>query len=328
MTEVSLDDAGRKSVHALGRSDTHPGTSPDRCSAVSKSRRGHQLLGVALVALSTGAIAIVPTFAKLAYEGGSDTLTLITARSIVTAAICILVMTILGRPLKIARRSLAISLVLGLLYAAHLYCLLRAVACLPVNVVVLIYFLHPLIIGVTAALVGHKTISPMRLGSLTGAIIGLGLAVGFSFHNLNAIGIALALMAAIAAAVVIASSSAAMRHGESLAVTYYMMLSAAVGLAALSLVRGNLNLPVTAGGWLGFGGVAIAYTIGTLTFFGAIPLLGAVRAAMITNLEPVLGILFAMLILGERVSPIQGVGIVMVIAAIFAMEMARPAATG
>lgn len=66
------------------------------------------------------------------------------------------------------------------------------------------------------------------------------------------------------------------------------------------------------------------YTIGTVTFFGAIPYLGAVRAAMITNLEPVLGILFAMMILGERVSSVQGLGIVMVITSIFAMEMARP----
>ena len=45
---------------------------------------------------------------------------------------------------------------------------------------------------------------------------------------------------------------------------------------------------------------------------------------MITNLEPVLGILFAMLILGERMSPVQGTGIALVIASIFAMEMKRP----
>jgi drug/metabolite transporter (DMT)-like permease len=49
-----------------------------------------------------------------------------------------------------------------------------------------------------------------------------------------------------------------------------------------------------------------------------------VRAAMITNLEPVLGILFAMLILGERISPVQGTGIGLVIASIFALEMKRP----
>ena len=48
---------------------------------------------------------------------------------------------------------------------------------------------------------------------------------------------------------------------------------------------------------------------------------------MITNLEPVLGILFAMLTLGERLSPVQAVGIALVIVSIFAMEMKRPTAS-
>ena len=68
---------------------------------------------------------------------------------------------------------------------------------------------------------------------------------------------------------------------------------------------------------MGFGGVALSHTIGTVVFFSAIPLLGAARAVMITNLEPVLGILFAMIILGERMSPVQGAGIALVIASIW-----------
>jgi drug/metabolite transporter (DMT)-like permease len=155
------------------------------------------------------------------------------------------------------------------------------------------------------------------------AIIGLGLAVGFTVGGVSMLGVALASMAALMAAAVITGSSVAMRDSDSLAVTSYMMLSAALCLAVFSLAQDDVKLPVTAEGWLGFGGVVLSHTIGTLTFFGAIPLLGAVRAAMITNLEPVLGILFAMLILGERLSPVQGIGIILVIASIFAMEMKR-----
>jgi drug/metabolite transporter (DMT)-like permease len=304
--------------------DVSSNTHPDQRSAGSKLSRKRDLFGAGLVVLSTATIAVVPTFAKLAFDGGSDTLTVITARSMVTAAVCLILLVVLGRPLNIARRPLWISLALGVLYAAHLYGLLGAVTYLPVNMVILIFFLHPLIIGVIAILTGHETMSLLRFGALSGAIVGLSLAVGFSFGNLDLAGMALALMAAVMAAVVIVCSSLAMKGSDSLAVTYYMMLSAAVTLVVFSLVQGDLKLPVTSRGWTGFGGVAIAYTVGTVTFFGAIPLLGAVRAAMITNLEPVLGILFAMMILGERISLIQGLGIVMVITSIFAMEIARP----
>src|SRR5215470_3871854 len=79
--------------------------------------RRHQHVGAAMVVLSTAAVAIVPSFAKLAYEGGSDTLTVIAGRSIVTAAVCFVVTAMLGRRLRVPRRSLAISLGLGVLYS-------------------------------------------------------------------------------------------------------------------------------------------------------------------------------------------------------------------
>ena len=295
--------------------------------ARSEASRRPQLFGAFLVVLSAAAIAVVPTLARLAYDGGSDTLTVITSRSIVTAGICFLVMAALGRPLIIRGSALRISLALGLLYAIHLYGLLGAVSYLPVNVVILIFYLHPLMVGLIAILFGRETMSWGRFGALVAAIVGLGLAVGFSLGNLNWIGMALALVAAVLAAIIIIGGSHAMKSSDSLGVTCYMMLSAAVTLVVISLIHGDLRLPVTLQGWTGFGGVAIAYTIGTVTFFAAIPFLGAVRAAMISNLEPVLGILFAMLVLGEAVSPLQALGIVLVIGSIFAMEAGRrPAA--
>ena len=289
--------------------------------AIPERSRRHQLLGAALVVLSTAAIAIVPSFARLAYDGGSDTLTVRDAKSIMTATVCFLVPALLGRSLAIPRRSLAIGLGLGLLYAVHLYGLLGAVTYLPVNMAILIYFLHPLMIGVAAMFAGRETASPLRLGALGAAVVGLALAVGLSLGGLSLLGVALASLAAVLAAVIITSSAVDMRDSDSLAVTSYMMLSAALCLSVLCLAQGDVKLPATAEGWLGFSGVALSHTIGTLTFFGAIPLLGAVRAAMITNLEPVLGILFAMLILSERLSPVQAAGIALVIASIFAMEM-------
>lgn len=300
---------------------------PERAAAEARPDRRRQLIGAFLVVLSAAAIAVVPTFARLAYDGGSDTLALITSRSVVTAATCFLVLLALGRPLAVAGSALRISLALGVLYAVHLYGLLGAVSYLPVNIVILVFYLHPLMVGVIAVILRQEAMSCIRFGALIAAVIGLSLAVGFSVGDLNITGMALALTAAIIAAVVIIGGSRAMKSSDSLVVTCYMMLSATVTLAAFSVLQGDVRWPVTSMGWTGFGGVAIAYTIGTVTFFAAIPLLGAVRAAMISNLEPVLGILFAMAVLGESVSPVQGVGIVLVVMSIFAMEARRRSLT-
>jgi drug/metabolite transporter (DMT)-like permease len=50
---------------------------------------------------------------------------------------------------------------------------------------------------------------------------------------------------------------------------------------------------------------------------------GATRAAMVSNLEPVLGVLFAIVALGERVTLRQAIGIVIVLGSIFTMELDR-----
>jgi drug/metabolite transporter (DMT)-like permease len=294
-----------------------------------RAERRRQLLGGALVTLSAVAIAIVPTLARFAYDGGSDTLTVTTTRSVVSALSCFLLLIVLKRPLTIARKPLVISMALGILYAVHLYALLEAVHYLPVNIVIIIFYLHPLIVGVFAMLASRERMGWKTFGALAAAFVGLGLAIGFSFSDVNMFGIALALMAAVIAAALIIGGSHAMRECDSLTFTSYMMLSAAIVLAAVGVTQG-MHWPVATLGWLGCAGVAIAYTIGTTTFFAAIPLLGAVRAAMISNLEPVLGILFAMAILGESVSILQGLGIATIIGSIFAMEAMRqpaPAAT-
>jgi drug/metabolite transporter (DMT)-like permease len=287
-----------------------------------RTDRRRQLLGGALVTLSAASIAVVPTLARFAYDGGSNTVTVIATRGIVSTVCCFLVLMALKRPLTISRKGLAITIVLGVLYAIHLYGLLEAVHYLPVNMVILIFYLHPLIVGVVAMLAGRERMGWKSLSALAAALIGLGLTMGFSFGALSLFGIGLALMAALLAAAIIISGSHAMRDCDSLVVITYMMLSSAVVLAVFSLAQ-PIEWPVTPSGWIGFAGVAVAYTIGTITFFAAIPLLGTVRAAMISNLEPVLGILFAMLVLGETVSTLQGLGIVAVIGSIFAMEAAR-----
>jgi drug/metabolite transporter (DMT)-like permease len=276
-----------------------------------------------LIVVSTIAIAIVPSLAKLAYEGGSNTLSVITGRSIVSVAITFLLLVMLRQPVAIARRPLLIGLGAGVGYAAILYGYLGAVNYLPVNQVVVIYFVHPLLVGVMAMGLGGERLSLVSIGALVAALGGLSLVIGFSVEELDAVGIGLAVMAMVVTAIVIVANSRAMAEAPAISVCFFMMLSAAFVLSALFALFGDFALPTTALSWMGFLGVAVAATTGTLTFMCGMTYVGATRAAMLTNLEPVLGVLFAVATLGERVTLPQGIGILVVIGAIFALELQR-----
>jgi drug/metabolite transporter (DMT)-like permease len=296
----------------------------ERSGTASSFRRRRELSGLALVVLSTVAIAIVPSFAKLAYDGGSNTLTVITARSIVSVALTWLAMVSLRHTVRIGRKPVLISLATGVCYGIMLYGYLGAVAFIPINMAILINFVHPLLVGLVVAVLGDEAISIRMIAALAAAFIGLGLAIGFSFGALNLAGVGLAALSTVTSVIVIIGNGRAVKEAGGLAVVFYMMQSAAATLSLLFLFFGTFALPSTTAGWIGFSGVAIGSTIGTLAFFCALPIIGTVRATMITNIEPLLGIVFAVAILGEHVSILQATGIAMVLASIAAMEL-KPA---
>ena len=167
-------------------------------ATVAGSKR--QALGVGLIVVSTVAIALVPSLAKLAYEGGSNTLSVITGRSIFSVLVTFLLLVVLRQPIAIARRPLLIGLGVGVGYAVILYGYLGAVNYLPVNQVILIYFIHPLLVGLIATYLSRERLTLVSVSALGAAVVGLSLAIGFSFDRLDPLGIGLAAMAMVATA--------------------------------------------------------------------------------------------------------------------------------
>jgi drug/metabolite transporter (DMT)-like permease len=210
--------------------------------------------GIALVVISTIAIAIVPTFAKLAYDGGANTLSIITARSILSIAIMTAILPLAKTSLRIRPRPMLIGLAMGVVYAALLYGYIGAVQFLPVNRVVLIVFIHPLLVSFIVMYRGKEGITATAVTASVVALIGLVLAIGLSADSLDPRGIGLAAVAMLTAVVYILGNASAVREASSLAVAFYVMLSAAATLSILFAVFGQTALPTTALSWIGFVG--------------------------------------------------------------------------
>lgn len=280
-------------------------------------------LAIVMVLISALAIGFAPVCAKLAYLGGSNPYSLITARNLMMTAVLGIGLLCFGRSFRLPTKSLVIALSMGPVYVLLSYGYLGAVAYIPVDLAILIYLLHPLLIGILVRVIGQEAVSPLRYVALCLALLGLAIAIGAASAGLNLVGVSLAFMSAIACAIMIVGNTAAMKQADSVLVIFYMVLSATIILTVAHLFYGTVNLPVGVRGWSGFLGVGITYTIGITLFFAAVPMLGATRAAMISNAEPIFGIVGAALVLGESVSIVQGSGILLVLASILLMESSR-----
>jgi drug/metabolite transporter (DMT)-like permease len=76
-------------------------------------------------------------------------------------------------------------------------------------------------------------------------------------------------------------------------------------------------------GWLGVAAAGAGIGVGLLAFFASLRHLSPVRATMLSTVEPLLSVLVAAAVLGERLTPLRWAGVVAVIAALVLFEAAN-----
>ncbi len=101
----------------------------------------------------------------------------------------------------------------------------------------------------------------------------------------------------------------------------YFMLAAILGPATGLLEP--MAFPQTIRGWAGIIGTGITFTLGYLFFFLGASIIGVPRAAMISIMEIVFIILFAILLVGEWLSAVQWLGVLIIIGSLIVMELSH-----
>lgn len=271
--------------------------------------------------LSSCSIALVPTLAKLAYQSGSNPATVIALRSLVMVVATGLGIKLMGRGFAVEPRLRLFCLGIGVVFAVMSFGFLGSVATIPISLAVLIFFLHPVFVALAGPAIGEGRFSAVPLVAALLALLGLALALSAEFTRLDPRGLALAGVAAVTCAAVILANARAARHTSWFLVNFYMLVSTAVLTVVAVPLAGGLALPQSALGWGAAFGTAALFTIGLLTFFAALPMIGAVRATLISNIEPICGIGYAMLVFGERLTLRQALGAALVVASLFLVEV-------
>ena len=96
--------------------------------------------------------------------------------------------------------------------------------------------------------------------------------------------------------------------------------SAATGIFVVLLLVGDPHLPHSALGHLGFAGLLATLPLAQLALLAAVDRAGPVVTAVVMNLEPLITIGLAVILLGEHVSAVQLGGAALVVAAIAIMR--------
>jgi drug/metabolite transporter (DMT)-like permease len=300
--------------------------SQEKNRILSSVPRSREIAGMMLALTAAVAFALTSTSARIAYDNGSNPLTVAAVRFLLPMTVLAVWLLLRGVPLKLPLWQRWAAVALGVVTAVYSWALLTAIAVIPVALAILVFYLFPFITAVILAVCGWGKLVWQTIVGIVLAFGGLALVLQPLGYSLNIGGVVLALVGAIGVAVVISVSSRIFGAGDSRRVTLHIAAVAAAMLIVICATYGEFALPRTGFGWFGFISTSAFYAFAIITFFIAISMIGPVRVSLLSYAEPVMAAVLSVAWLDEKLAPLQIIGISIVIVALVGSTVLRSSA--
>jgi drug/metabolite transporter (DMT)-like permease len=265
------------------------------------------LAGAALCAASAASFGAMAIFGKLAYDAGVTVLTLLTVRFVLAGAVLAI-----ARPAPLPHGALRVKALAlgGIGYAAQSALFFSALTRIDAGLAALGLYLYPALVTLSGAALGRDRLDPTRLVALALAFTGVVLVLFVGVPGeVDALGVALALGAAVVYSVYILVSETVLAATQPLALTTLVCLGAATSFTTAALVSGELDLGFDGIGWLWLGAIAAVSTVAAIgLFFAGVARVGPSRASIISTIEPLVTVLLAFLVFDDELAATQLVG--------------------
>lgn len=264
--------------------------------------------------------AIGAILAKLAYNAGSNPLTIVTVRTVAAFLWLVVLLSIARIPLRMPPPLRKRALLFGVLLVIQTLGLYIAVAEMAPPLALLTFCTNPMLIALVQAATGQEAMTGRKLTALLLAFGGLVLTLNTGSLQPTLAGVVAATIGSVAFTVMLVLTPRLFPPGDSRPRTAHMSGAASVVLIAACLLTGDVALPANTSGWIGFWGVCISFPLALTGLFMAIGKLGPSQASLLLNFEPVAVTLFSSVVLGQTLSGWQLLGGALVISAIVLIQ--------
>ena len=271
---------------------------------------------------AAAALGLAIALSRFAYQGGSNGLSIAASRGCLLALVLPVLCLLMGRRLNIGFRHWLHCAALGCLMAVMFYGNVASVQYISIGLAALLFYTFPPIVAAIDALLRRSLPKPLTSLSLALAFLGLVLMLGTSLAAVDIRGVALALAASLATACHSVWLMRKLPDVERLPAIAHMAAVAGILLVVIAIWNGNFVLPAGNLGWLGFLGVIVLQALAVPVYIVSITRIGAVKSAMLSNIQPVTSIVAAYVFFGELLTALQFAGGALVLLGIFLMQHA------
>lgn len=283
--------------------------------------------GLVLVLGSAVSFGCMAVFAKEAYATGLNVTSLLEARFVTAALVFWAIVALRHRTGRArfapSRSTIQAGLLLGAVgYTAQSGFYFGALTRIDASLVALLLYLHPVIVVLGALATGRETPSGRTWAALGAASTGGALVLlGGGIGDLDGLGVGMAVGAAVSYATYILFTDHAAGNAEPFALAAFITSGAALSFGVFGVSSGNLHPGDIAGaaGWIV--AIALVSTVGAVSLFLAgMARVGPSNASIVSTFEPVVTVVLAMSIYGERLGAVQVAGGALVLSAILVLN--------
>ena len=278
--------------------------------------------GLAECASSAAAFGSVGVLVALAQREHVGTTTLLASRYALGAIALWLVLIGLRRPLPGLGIALGAVALGATTYAAASALYLAAIERMGAGPAGVVSYCYPVLVMAGAVALGRERLSRRRTAALALAVSGVGLLVaGGGLGAINAAGALLAFGSATVYTAYVLASAALRERAEPLALSTLVATGAAGAFAAAHTVHGGAPVHTATAALAVIALALVPTAFAVSAFLAGLGRIGPSRASIASSLEPAVAVACGVLVLGERLVPVQFLGAGLVIAAVLAIEL-------
>ena len=277
-----------------------------------------------LLVVSALSFGTLPIFGKLAYRAGVNVQSLLALRFLLAGAVVVVLLLLRRRPFP-RGYTLAGLVAMGALgYVGQSAAYFNSLRYVPAAVTSILLYTYPAIVTVLSIPLYGARLNRWRGAALVLALLGSAMVAGAGARGgLRWEGVVLGLLSAVVYSTYILFGKRVMRHVDPVSAIAVVSLSAGATYMAFTVGTGTLTMPADAMGWFAVVGLALVATVlGAGAFLAGLRGTDPGRASLISTLEPVSTALFAALVFGETLGPVQLAGGALVLVAVVLVSRA------
>lgn len=284
--------------------------------------KAHTSRATLLILFSACCFGSIPILITLATGSGARLIDVLVWRYAIAALLLVVVSGGLSAIRAPGRRATPLAVFAGGGQATIAFVSLSALRYIPAATLTFLFYTYPAWIAVISALRGVERLTAPRAGALVLSLTGIALMVGMpGSGGLHPFGVALALSAALLYALYVPMINH-LGTGLPPAVTSALAAGgAAIVLVVASLLQGGPRIALAPLAWASIAILAVVCTvIAFIVFLRGLAIIGPVRTAIISTVEPFWTALLGSVVLGQQLGPRTFAGGMLIAVAVIVLQ--------